>query len=122
MARWLMPSVVLALGCSGEVGLERPPNQLTLRSPVGGVAATRHLGEDCKQHGRAACLSSECLHVGFETTTRYVCSKRCGIDEDCPLEWNCTDTLPGGAHRFCIPRVDEGGRPATPRPAPTGAP
>lgn len=110
--------VVVASSCSLEPGLERPGNQLTLRNPVSG-SPTRELGEDCSQHGRSVCLSNECLHVGFETTTRYVCSKRCAVDEECPLNWRCTDTLPGGQHRYCIPRLDEGGRPAQPRPAAT---
>lgn len=119
-ARVLVVVVVVGVAgssCSLEQGLERPANQLTLRSPVAGGSPTLELGEDCSRYGRAACLSNECLHAGFETTTRYVCSKRCAVDDDCPLNWFCNDILPGGQHRYCIPRVDEGGRPAQPRPS-----
>lgn len=117
--RELLAVVVVAVGggCSVEQGLDRPTNLLTARSPIGGASPTRELGEDCSLYGRGACISNECLHAGFERTTRYVCSKRCAVDDDCPLNWLCNDILPGGQHRYCIPRVDEGGRPAQPRPA-----
>lgn len=97
----------LVLSCS-EVAREpaaEPPVLRAWAPLVGSERPTvkRSAGEDCSTTGRDGCGEGVCLHIEPHANRGYVCSKKCGVDDDCPASWGCRPMVPGDVVSHCVP-------------------
>jgi hypothetical protein len=66
-------------------------------------SAGKQTGEDCTTYGQTDCLSGICFHYQADPTVGYVCTTRCGSNENCPPGWGCASVYPMPGETYCAP-------------------
>lgn len=106
----LLVLALFAAGLSCRMEAEAPPaaQVFTDHKFLKADRPTKHLGEDCTEHGASACMEEGAVsfHYKPDPEEGYVCSKPCETTADCPDTWGCLSLYPAPGNSFCAPPAD----------------